>query len=210
MRKIYYIFTTIFLIVFSSDIVFSQDTTNQVKSNPEQEFIYGNNVYKPNSSWLSLGFGKSYDFAQKQFEQSINIDLHIRIKKMFFSTGYHTTSDAFFYSGSVQQVHSIQALNDVHLCVGLRKEKFKSNISVFAGPSYVYGTTYDFTDSLNVKWYRNFKNPGLYLSVQYTYKIFYDLGVGVSLYSSINKYYSVVGLQLHLYFSNALKGKLNN
>ncbi len=205
MKIIYYIFNVLFLILLSSNIVVSQE-----QPNPDEEFVYDNKIYKPNSSWLSLGVGNSYDFNQKQFEQSINFDVHIRIKKMFFSTGYHTSSDAFFYSGSVQQVHSIQALNDMHLCAGLRKEKFKSNISVFAGPSYVYGTTYDFTDSLNVDWYRNFKNPGFYVSVQYTYKIFYDLGIGASLYSSINKYYSVVGLQLHLYFSNALKGKLNN
>ena len=208
MKKIFYIFNILAFIVLSSNVVLAQDQPNEEQSNPDEEFVYDNKIYKPNCSWLTLGVGSSYDFNQKQFEQSINFDLHVRIKKMFVSAGYHSSSDAFFHSGTVQQVHSIQALNDIHLCVGLKKEKFKSNISLFAGPSYVYGTTYDCTDSLNVDWYRPFKNPGIYASLQYTYKIFYDLGVGASLYTSINKHYSVVGVQLHLYFSNALKGNI--
>ncbi|RLD63891.1 MAG: hypothetical protein DRJ01_02455 [Bacteroidetes bacterium] len=208
MKRTHYIFNLLFLIALSSNVLLAQEQENNEQKNPDEEFVHNNKIYKPNSSWLSFGVGSSYDINQKQFEQSINFDLHVRIKKTFVSGGYHKSSDAFFQSGTVQQVHSIQTLNDIHLCVGLKREKFKSNLSLFAGPSYVYGTTYDFTDSLNVDWYRKFDKPGIYASIQYTYKIFYDVGVGASLYTSINKYYSVVGIQLHLYFSNALKGTI--
>jgi len=52
-----------------------------------------------------------------------------------------------------------------------------------------------------------FKQPfGFHAAVQFTFKFKYDVGIGISLFSDINKEQSVYGLRLELFFSGAYLG----
>jgi hypothetical protein len=96
----------------------------------------------------------------------------------------------------------------MYLAAGWRRETQKSNLAVFGGVSRAYGANFHHADSLGRNYYRGFTAPGFYASVDYTFKIFYDLGLGVSLFESVNRSYNVTGIQLHVYFSGAFKGEI--
>ncbi len=180
---------------FFSVIAKAQDSTYS-------EIIIKNDVYKPGSGWLKIGEGYGYNTVSKTFELNTFVSFSFRIKNYYAQTGYHVSSDKFFTQKSLQK------LNNLYIAAGMRKESQKSNISVFAGPSYSYGGYLFDTDSLGEKRYKGFTEMGLVVIADYTFKIFYDLGFGLSLYGSINKHYNVVGIQAHFYLSGAFKGEI--
>lgn len=168
-----------------------------------EEFIIGNKIYKNGSNWFKTAQGIGYHFWLKQFEYNTTFAYNIRIKKIYMQFGYHVSSDVFLTKPTLQR------LNDIYLTLGLRKEKRYFNIASFGGISYAYGGTLDHTewkDGKMTKWYKGFSQPGLFGTVDISFKPLYDVGIGVSLYGSINKYYNVAGIQLHLYLSGAYKG----
>jgi len=170
-----------------------------------EEFIIKDKIYKPGCSWLKFGTGMGLNWSRREVENNANLTFSFRTKNIYWQTGYHVSSDKFFTQRSYQK------LNDLYIATGWRKETTKSNISVFAGPSFVYGSTFDHYSISNgfvSKWYRGFNQFGLFGSIDYTFKIFYDLGLGFSLYGSYNKFYKVTGIQAHFYFSGAFKGAI--
>ena len=82
-------------------------------------------------------------------------------------------------------------------------------VAFFIGPSLAYGSKfyqYDPIDDENE--YIGFTKLGLYANFDYTYKISYDLGVGVSIYNSYNSEYHIYGFQIHVYFSGAFRKEI--
>jgi len=193
------------LFIIFIDLLFSINLFSQ--NERYEEIIIKDKLYKPGSAWFKIGIGGSYNLKLKTFEVSSMLSASFRIKDYYFQTGYHVSSDKFFIK------HAYQKLNDFYIAGGFRRETLKSNICAFIGPSYAYGAFYHHssTDSISHKevlWYKGFNEIGLVTSIDYTYKIFYDLGIGASIYCSYNKCYSVVGIQAHVYFSGAFKGKI--
>lgn len=190
-------FIILFLITFV--IVTKAQTKNT------EEFIAGNKIYKTGSNWLKIGEGVGYHFTLGQLEYNTILAYTFRIKQNYFQAGYHVSSDKFFTQPTLQK------LIDFYLTYGKRKEAAHYNIAFFGGISYAYGGTYDHTEQINnkpQKFYRGFTQPGLFGIADLTYKPFYDIGIGTSLYVSINKYYKVLGIQLHFYLSGAYKGTI--
>lgn len=168
-----------------------------------EEFIIGNRIYKPGCAWIKVGLGTSYNIKLKTYEKNINLCYSFRVKETYFQLGYHASSDVFF------TIRSYQKLTDLYGAIGMRKESNKSNISFFAGPSYAYGGHYFDTDTLGKKRYKGFTDLGIVVNAEYSRKIFYDLGIGLSLFGSYNKSYNVIGIQIHFYFSGAFRGQIN-
>ncbi|MGQ9847264.1 MAG: hypothetical protein ACUVQP_07165 [Bacteroidales bacterium] len=170
-----------------------------------EEFIIGNKIYKNGSNWFKVAQGIGYHFWLNQFEYNTTFAYSIRIKKIYTQLGYHVSSNVFLTKPTLQR------LNDIYLALGMRKEKRYFNFAVFGGVSYAYGGTLDHTewkDGRLTKWYRGFSQIGLYGTIDFSFKPLYDIGIGLSLYESINKYYNVAGLQLHFYLSGAYKGMI--
>ncbi len=167
-----------------------------------EEFIIGEKIYKPGCGWFKLSTGTSYNIKREAYESSSNICYSFRVKNTYLQLGYHSSSDMFFTKRSSQK------LNDLYISIGSRKETKKSNISVFAGPSYAYGANYFETNTLGLKYYKAFTRLGLIANAEYTFKIFYDMGLGLSIFGSYNERYKVAGIQLHVYLSGAFKGKI--
>lgn len=185
--------------------ILCSNLTNAQQDSTNEEFIIGNKIYKGGSNWLKISQGVGYHFWLGQLEYNTTLAYSFRIKKLYFQLGYHVTSDEFFTKPSLQK------LNDIYLCIGKRKEQKKYNLAYFGGLSYAYGATLDHREWNNgviSNWYRGFAKPGLFGTIDYTYKLTYDMGIGLSLYGSINQYYNVLGLQLHFYLSGAYKGQI--
>ena len=168
-----------------------------------EEFIIGDKIYKPGCGWFKIASGGSYNLGLETYESSTNLSYSFRIKDSYFQLGYHASSNTFF------TIRSYQKLNDLYISYGLRKESKKYNISAFTGPSFSYGGYYFDTDSLGRKRYKGFTQLGLVINAEYTRKIFYDLGLGLSAFASFNGSYKVIGIQAHVYFSGAFRGKIN-
>ena len=83
--------------------------------------------------------------------------------------------------------------------------KLYSNVAFFAGPSLAYGSKFHYISTNGTNNYIGFTTLGAYTSFEFSYKISYDLGLGISIYTSISKKYHVYGFQFQLYFSSAFK-----
>jgi hypothetical protein len=196
-----FILLSILLSNFSS---YSQDnpprTTRQL-SKYEQMFPqkrYGENIYQTGSNWINIGLGKGYCTNFKKENINFSIAYHHRYKALFFRAGWHFSGPEFVMRRPMEQ------LNDIHIGGGIRFEERWYNIAFFIGPSFA--STWIPKDS-NPNISTVYNQLGAHTELQLTFKYFYDLGIGTSLYGSFNKRYQVIGAQLHFYFSNAFVQK---
>ncbi len=186
------------LIGFSGSLVIAQNT-NTPSTRPltkwEKMFPqikYNDKIYKTGSNWFTVGYGRGWHTNKSVYNQNFSMAYHHRYHAMYFNFGWHFSSPEFFTSRPMEQ------LNDIHAGAGLRFEGRWYNFAFFIGPSFAT-TWLPVNENLSI-----INNQlGAHTELQFTFKYFYDMGIGTSLYGSFNKRYQVVGVQLHLYFSNA-------
>lgn len=177
----------------------------QVESDKYDEFVLRNKIFKPYAGYLTLASGMNFNPYMRSFEKCSSLAFHFRSGNIHFNTGYHVSSDRFFMK------RSNQLLSDIFFLAGYRKETQKRNLGIWGGPVYGFGSTLAYVtdvDGVLTNYYLSFHRIGLYAEAEYTYKIAYDFGIGISAYASINKAYQVTGLKLHLYFSGAFRGSI--
>jgi hypothetical protein len=163
----------------------------------ERRFIYHGNIYRENSPYLTLGYGVGRNIAQDTIEQNLIISYHHFIKGVGMGIGYHTSKPNKVWW------RENQTLVDFYLSVGKRWEGTKYNLAFFAGPSYVTGGYVAYVEALQEKRYFPIRTVGGIAEATLTYRFTYDLGVGISAYTSINKFIQTIGVQAHLFFSLA-------
>lgn len=197
MKIKFQIFTILFCIFFATNLL-AQDS---------EIFEHNRNVFKTEDRWLTFGVGGTLNTELQEREINIDLAFHQRIWKLYFQTGYHRNSDEFVYNFNMQKSNSVRVMNDLYLGTGLRISRLYSNVTFFVGPSYSYGSKLYSVDSLGNDTGIIYDALGLYTNFNFTYKLAYDLGIGVTLYDSYNKDYHVYGFRIHLYFSGAFRKK---
>ncbi len=185
-----------------------EEKTFRKKAVKYEEIIIDSNIYRTNASWITFSTGQSINFKDNTLEPNFSTDVHLRANEYIFGAGYHLTTHEFLIRGDASTFSSFQKLNNFHLTLGVRRESKKSNLIIFGGPAYCYGYSYHHTDTAGVVYFQGFSSAGIYAAIDYTYKIFYDLGVGLTFFGSYSGKYPVIGLQAHVYFSNAFRGKI--
>ncbi len=208
-KKFWILLPLSFLIGFS---VFGQDKQKKkATSEPADSavvigkgrLVLKNHIYRQNASYVTFGYGAGWSFQEGAIEQNMAVSYQHFIKKFGLQIGYHSSSDRQTWWNSDQK------LNDLFLGVGKRWEGNNFNFAVFGGPSLAYGR-YTWWDEANQKtWVHYFSTLGLRTEVLLTYKIAYDIGLGLSVYGSMNKEYSVTGAQIHMFFSTAFVRNYN-
>ncbi len=199
MLRLLLVFLSLF---FVSVGLFAQDGNTPHSTRPltkwEKMFPqvkYDGKIYKSGSNWFTAAYGMGYHINSSEFnQQNFSLAYHHRYRAMYFNVGWHHSSPDFFLSFP----RPMETLNDIHAGAGLRFEDRWYNFSFFIGPSFA-STLVPVTPVLSQ---RNFQ-LGAHTEIQMTFKYFYDLGIGTSIYGSFNKRYQVIGVQLHFYFSNA-------
>lgn len=164
------------------------------------EIKIGDKIYQTGSNYLTVGFGPAYSTTLERQELSMALAYHIRYKPIYFKFGYHYSDDQFFLSN---RLLNISYHNDIIAAAGFRYELDHFNLAFFIGPSLAFGRTEDPENSLVGYGYLGL---GAVPELQLTYKFFYDIGIGTSIYGSFNKHYQAVGLRIHVYFSGAYRG----
>lgn len=158
---------------------------------------YDKKIYKTGSNWFTAAYGLGYHINSKQYnQQNLSLAYHHRFRAMYFNAGFHYSSPEFFMKRPLEKI------SDIHIGAGLRFEKRFFNFSFFIGPSLA-SSLVPKSDLVSVKHHQ----LGAHTELQFTFKYFYDMGIGTSIYGSFNKRYQVIGLQLHFYFSNAYVGR---
>lgn len=193
--------------------MFAISAFSQVEVDVENEFIYRGKHYDPHKAYWLVGTGYGYNFDEQNTEPNLFVDVHYRLfEKHYFGTGFLISRNQILAKGfdNLFLTHDYlkNSVTNAHLLYGYRKIGLKYNFGIFAGPSLNWGFDYAYTDTLGNHFVYPFMEPGLYACTHITYKYFFDLGVGLSAWTSINKSYQAAGLSLHLYFSAALKRTL--
>ena len=161
--------------------------------NTKEEITIKKDRFLKKTNWLTLGIGYGQKLNSNDYAIPGSLNVYFHLKNVYFNAGVMRSKlDVLVarYSGNY--------LTDLHGTVGFRTESRKNSFSYFAGPSYVFGLL----DSSN-----SYKGIGAYAEVQYIQKVYYDIGVGSSVFVNYNRYYPIVGIRLDFYFSNAFRGR---
>jgi hypothetical protein len=159
--------------------------------------LYKGHIYRENAPYITFGYGAGYGFESNQIEQNMTLSFQYFFKKLGLQLGYHSSSDTKIWWRSYQK------LNDLFLGVGRRWESTRYNFSIFGAPSLAYGSYIAWNPDRQKNFAYGFTTLGFHAEALATYKLTYDIGVGLSLYGSVNRYYSAAGAQIHLFFSTA-------
>jgi hypothetical protein len=198
--KLFFKISFIFIFIFITEYNYAQKS---------DIFVHNEKVYNTVDRWFSFGIGGSVNTELQEREVNFDAAFHQRVWKLYLQTGFHRCSDEFLYDKSLILSKSLQRMNDVYIGVGWRSSKLYSNVSIFTGPSYSYGSRFHHYDDIaDTEFFEAYKTVGLYSNFNFTYKLSYDLGIGVSLYDSYTKYYHVYGFRFHLYFSGAFRKEI--
>ncbi|MFW5805325.1 MAG: hypothetical protein ACOCVX_02240 [Bacteroidales bacterium] len=161
----------------------------------------GDRIYQTGSNWLTAGFGFGYSTSLDENHLNMAIAYHFRYKPVYFKIGYHYTDETFFLNN---RLNNITFHNDFVGGIGIRHELNHFNFAFFISPTLAYGSVAR-PDEPHVA--DKYLALGVIPEVQLTYKFFYDVGIGTSLYGSFNKYHQCVGMRFHIYFSGAYRGE---
>lgn len=192
----------VFMLKFCSAIVFFIASSSHVFAqkdsvifNPKQEIAIDGKRYRVYNSWLSLGAGAGYNSKWPKDEKNIGVDYSFHIQQYYFRLGAFMSGVDFTANNNY----------NLHAGVGLRKEKEKYNLSIFAGPSSAYFRR-PLSDSSSYNLGNVYNEIGGYACIEAVYKIKYDVGIGGQIFCDYNNVQMVYGVRLIAYFSGAYRG----
>jgi len=189
MKKLKY-----FLIFLSfSSVLFAQPKGDFDK---KKEITYDGKRYRVFNNYITAGGGSCYNNFIQNTNLNIGADFNYHIQKIYFQTGGFLAGSYFGNYNHLQ----------IHTAFGKRFEMKKFNMAGYLGGSYAFINRPIIDTVLKETRARTLNPFGIHAAVQFTYKYKYDLGIGICLFSDINKYQSVYGLRLELYFSGAFLG----
>ncbi|MCD6066060.1 MAG: hypothetical protein K0S33_886 [Bacteroidetes bacterium] len=162
----------------------------------KKEITYDGKRYSVFNNYLTIGAGTEYNTYTEGTQLNLGGDFNFHIQAIYFQTGIFLAGDRFGNWNHAQ----------LHLAIGKRFEMKKFNMAGYLGGSAATINRPFFDSTYNEYRSRTLKPLGLHATVQFTYKFKYDVGIGVALFSDINKYQSVYGIRLELYFSSAFLG----
>lgn len=172
--------------------------------NRKKEIKIDGKKYRIYNNYLTLGAGKGYNSAYGDALFTPAVDLNCRLQKTRFQIGALTQGRTWGDNKLVQ----------FHVGLGYRKESYKYLWAVYGGLAYTDGYTpfqlkaIDGSDSVKVL--GHITSNGIYAAAQLFYKLKFDYGLGLTAFGSYNKYQTIAGVRLELFFSGAYRGKVQH
>jgi hypothetical protein len=160
--------------------------------------IIGKNRYMPARKWLIAGPALSVN-RFTSMDGSLGVDYHMMINDRYYQAGVMRGKE---YDGLFPQVYS-RLFNEMHLGVGIKEEAHRLLYAFFLGPSYSAGEYFDPESGEIV----TFGSIGLHTNIEVIYKPVYDVGIGTNVFVDANFKYTVAGVRLVFFFSDAFRGK---
>jgi hypothetical protein len=180
--------------------LFAQEVPSPKKEKQDyfrkEEIIFDGKRYRIHNSYLSLGPGFLQSTLRTSTQRALGIDFQFPIRRSHFQLGVMMSGEGFSSNNNVQ----------AHICYGLRRERTRTNLAAFAGPSYFTGVRSDAASGLPVF----YSGWGGYLCLQAVRKFTYDMGLGVELFGEISREQNVTGIKLIVFFSGSYRGPKKN
>lgn len=183
----------LFLSFFCVSGIIAQE--KQKKDELKLERNFHGNRFKLFNNYVNFGAGIGSSFHKNEYWMPTAVEFNFHIKRTYFMAGYQRTDISGFLNKPKQN-----RMNDLHLCIGFRKETKALNIAYYGGISRPWGVFNDTT---------SFGAIGGYAEVQFIRKLFFDVGAGLSFFGNYNPYFPMVGMRIDIFLSGAYQGKIN-
>ncbi|MDI1355482.1 MAG: hypothetical protein PSX36_11210 [bacterium] len=187
----------LFLVIAFDIVAQNKDLSDTVKLPyfKKEEIIFEGKRYRIHNNYLTAGAGFGASSSRSTAQKNLALDYQFHIRMQQFQTGVLISGNDFGSTNFTQ----------LHVGYGYRLEKNKTNFAFFAGPTYFTGVMGDTSTTAVI-----FDGFGLYSSVQVVYKVVYDIGLGLELFSDINYKQRMFGVKIIAFFSNAYRGPKRN
>lgn len=163
--------------------------------NKKREVIYDEKRYLKYNNYITFGIGKAYAKIRTTDQNVLNLDFHFHLNKEYFQAGFFMSGDELLANNNLE----------FHLGYGKRYEKNNINLAAFAGPSYS-AFNIRTSDSTGVFKNKHYELVGGYLCLQAVYKIKYDVGLGIELFTSVCREQQLYGARFIIFFSGGYRG----
>ncbi len=166
----------------------------QQKPEWKRDTVIAGNKFSLYNNWINAGAGycRYFTFGRDQFDMGLDFNFHIT--KQYFQLGLMISGEDFSIKNNYQ----------LHAGYGKRRENALYNQALFVSPSY--STGYKYLGS-GVYDHNPYNAIGVYVEYQYTYKLHYDSGIGLTLFVDHNAFQTIGGFRIDLFLSGAFKGK---
>jgi len=165
------------------------------KFDGKEEIIYDGKRYKIHNSYLTAGAGFLQSSMRNRLQQTIGVDFQFPIRKLNFQMGAMMSGESFGSNNNIQG----------HVGYGIRREKTRNNLALYAGPTLFTGVIGDATSSPVF-----YTGVGAYVSLQAVTKFTYDIGLGAELFGEISSRQRIFGIKIIAFFSGAYRGPKRN
>jgi hypothetical protein len=184
---------------------FGKDPNSQLASmykepyNRKAEIKLDGKKYRIYNNYVTFGVGKGYNSAWDQGFVVTGADYNFHIQKAAFQLGGYVQGQQFYTRQQAQ----------LHLGAGYRKESYKYFWAAYGGLSYsngYYPKVYKDISNKDSLTHPHLSEVGAYAAVQLFYKLKFDYGVGLTIFSDVNSKQYLVGARIELFFSGAYRG----
>jgi hypothetical protein len=167
----------------------------QKKDELKMERNISGNRYKVMNNFVNFGSGFGRQLLNPDFHNPFEIGYNFHIKRSYFKIGYLRSNVLGMFGYKYPSV-----MNDIHAGIGFRRETRALNVAFYGCISRNFGLL----DPLN-----SFAGWGAYAEAQFMRKIFFDIGIGPSLFFAYNADFPIAGLRIDIFMSGAYRGKIN-
>jgi hypothetical protein len=187
--------SAIVLLLILIDVKFSVAQEKQRADELKKERTIRGNRFKVFNNYVNFGSGIGRAIEDSRLWYPTAVEYNFHIKRAYFMFGYQRTDLSGFLNKPKRN-----RMNDLHFCVGFRRENKVINIAYYGGVSRAWGVK---NDTLA------FGTYGIYAEAQFVRKLFYDVGAGISVFGHYNNSFPLFGIRLDIFLSGAYQGKMN-
>jgi len=191
-----FFFSCLFVILLLPEISSAQDT---IPSKPQidfkKEIIINYKRFRVWNDWVSGGAGVGYNTSVPLMQTVVAANFNFHIRQNYFRIGGMFSGDAFGLWNNY--------MIGQFCWIPVREETVKYNFALMGGISFSNNYKYLYPGH-----YENAptNEAGIYAEVQCIRKIYYDAGIGPSVFVNVDKKNTIAGIRIDFYLSGAFRG----
>jgi hypothetical protein len=175
--------------------ILSHGQEKQKKDELKMERNISGSRFKVYNNFVNFGSGLGRQISDPLLLNPFEIGWNFHVKRNYFKFGYLRSNFMGMFGYSYPQV-----MNDLHAGLGFRRETKAINLAFYGCVSRAFGLINPTT---------SFAGWGGYIEAQFTRKIFFDIGIGPTLFFAYNKDFPMAGLRIDFFMSGSYKGRIN-
>lgn len=167
----------------------------QKKDELKMERNIRGNRFKVFNNFVNFGSGLGRQINDPSLLNPFEIGWNFHIKRNYFKIGYLRSNFMGMFGYKYPQV-----MNDLHAGIGFRRETKALNVAFYGCVSRSFGLLNPST---------GYAGWGGYVEAQFVRKVYFDIGLGPSIFFAYNNDFPMAGLRIDIFMSGAYRGKIN-